>query len=100
MERRKLYIPRHKCQVYNYTYSLFLLIFPGSVAYLKLMKPKGPGELCAAISDLASQTGIKKNRSFDHPQAELDILTFQKTYKWAHIKFDQDWPTGLRDIPS
>ena len=24
-----------------------------------------------------------KNRSFDHPQAEFDILSFQKTYKWA-----------------
>ena len=52
----------------------------GSVTYLKLMKPKGLGELCAATSDLANQTGIEKNRSFDHPQAELDILSFQKTY--------------------
>ena len=52
------------------------------------MKPKGLGELCAATSDLASQTGIenthtKKTRSFDHPPAELDILSFKKTYKWA-----------------
>ena len=47
------------------------------------MKPKGLGELCAATSDLANQTGIEKNRSFDHPQAELDILSFQKTYKSA-----------------
>ena len=43
------------------------------------MKPKGLSELCAATSHLANQTGIKK-RSFDHPQAELDILSFQKTY--------------------
>ena len=57
------------------------------------MKPKGLSELWAATSDLANQTGIekkkkkkkkkknnnkKKNRSFDHPQAELDILSFQK----------------------
>ena len=62
----------------NYTNSLFLLTFPGSVAYLKLMKPKGFGELCAVTSDLANRTGIEKNRSFDHPQAELDILSFQK----------------------
>ena len=41
------------------------------------MKPKGLGELCAATSDLANQTGIEKYRSFDHPQAEL-ILSFQK----------------------
>ena len=70
------------------------------------MKPKGLGELCAATSDLANQTGIEKNtkkkqkkknktkkkkkkknktknRSYDHPQAELDILLFQKTYKCA-----------------
>ena len=33
------------------------------------------GELCAATSDLANQTGIEKT-SFDHPQAELDILSF------------------------
>ena len=32
----------------------------GSVTYLKLMKPKGLGELCAAKSDLAIQTGIEK----------------------------------------
>ena len=43
------------------------------------MKPKGLGELCAATPDLANQTGIeKKNRYFDHPQAEHDILSFQK----------------------
>ena len=42
------------------------------------MKPKSLGELCAATSDLANQTG-----SFDHPQAELDILSFLKAYKWA-----------------
>ena len=43
------------------------------------MKPKGFDELCEATSDLASQTGIeKKNRSFDHPQAELDFLSFHK----------------------
>ena len=48
------------------------------------MKPKGLGELCAATSDLANQIGIEKiNRSFDHPQAEPDILSFQKTNKWA-----------------
>ena len=55
------------------------------------MRPEGLGKLYAATSDLANQTGIekknkkkkKKNRSFDHPQAELDILSFQKTYKWA-----------------
>ena len=44
------------------------------------------------LSDLANQTGIEKkknkkkkktDRPFDHPQAELDILSFQKTYKWA-----------------
>ena len=62
--------------------SLFLLTFPGSVTYLKLMKPKDLGELCATTSDLANQTGIEK-RSFDHPQAELEILSFKKTYKWA-----------------
>ena len=42
------------------------------------MKPEGLGEFCAATSDLANQTGIEKNISF-----ELDILSFQKTYKWA-----------------
>ena len=56
------------------------------------MKPKGLGELCTATPDLANQPGIvkkqnkkknknkkkKKNRSFDHPQAELDILSFHK----------------------
>ena len=72
------------------------------------MKPKGLGELCAVTSDLANQSSIekkqqqkkkkkkknkqkkkkktktkKKNRSFDHTQDELDILSFQKTYKWA-----------------
>ena len=48
------------------------------------MKPKGLGELYAATSDMANQIGIEKiNKSFDHPQAELDILSFQKTYKWA-----------------
>ena len=48
------------------------------------MKPKGLGELYAATSDLANQIGIEKiNKSFDHPQAELDILSFQKTYKCA-----------------
>ena len=43
------------------------------------MKPKGLGEPCAATSDLAKQTEqvLKKNRSFDHLQAELDILSFQ-----------------------
>ena len=51
----------------------FLLTFPVSDTYLKLRKPKGLGELCAATSDLASQTGIEKNRSFDYPKAELDI---------------------------
>ena len=55
------------------------MTFPGSVTYLKLMKmkPKGLGELCAATSDLANQTGIKK-QIFCHPQAELDILSFKK----------------------
>ena len=58
------------------------MTFPGSVTYLKLVKLKGFGELCAATSDLANQTGIeKKDRSFDHPQAELDILSFQKKKK-------------------
>ena len=42
------------------------------------MKPKCFGELCAAISDLANQTGIEKHKYFDHPQAELDILSFKK----------------------
>ena len=46
------------------------------------MKPKGLGDLCAATSDLANQTGIEKNRSFDQ-QAKLDILSFQKSYEWA-----------------
>ena len=50
------------------------ILFPGSVTYLNLMKSKGLGELCAATSDLANQTGSEKNSSFDHPQAELDIL--------------------------
>ena len=56
------------------------MTFPGSVTYLKLMKPKGLNELCAATSDLVIQTGIgiEKNRPLDHPQAELDILSFQK----------------------
>ena len=64
----------------------FLLTFPGSVTYLKLMKPKGLGELCAATSDLANQIGIEKiNRSFDHPQAEPDILSFQKTNKCLFV---------------
>ena len=40
--------------------SLFLLTFPGSVTYLKLMKPKGLGELCAATLDLANQTDIER----------------------------------------
>ena len=60
------------------------------------MKPKGLGELCAATSDLACQTGIEKkkqqkknnkkktkktNRSFDHPQAKPNstAFSFQKT---------------------
>ena len=30
------------------------------------MKPKGLGELCAATSDLANQTGIKKKHHFPH----------------------------------
>ena len=60
------------------------MTFPDSVTYLKLVKPKGLGELCAATSDLANQTGTEKtDRSFDHPQTELDILSFQKTYKWV-----------------
>ena len=42
---------------------------PGAVTYLKLMKPKDLGELCAPTSNLASQTGVEKtNRSFDLPQ--------------------------------
>ena len=36
------------------------MTFPGSVTYLKLMKSKGLGELCAATSDLANQAGIEK----------------------------------------
>ena len=44
------------------------------------MKPKGLGELCAATSQLANQTDIEKNRTFDHPQAELDILSFKKKH--------------------
>ena len=35
-------------------------VFPGSVTFLKLMKPKGLGELCTATSDLDDQTGIEK----------------------------------------
>ena len=35
------------------------------------MKPKGLGELCAATSDLANQTGIEK-LYFYHPQAKND----------------------------
>ena len=54
------------------------MTFPGSVIYLKLVKPKGLVELCAATSDLANQTGIEKtDRSFDPPKAELDILLFK-----------------------
>ena len=47
------------------------------------MKLKSLGELCAATSELGNQSCIEKNRSFDHPQAELGIISFQKTYKWA-----------------
>ena len=62
------------------------------------MKPKGLGELCAATPDLANQTGTEKkkkknthththtNRSFDHPIAERDILSFKKKKQPQKIK--------------
>ena len=81
-ERRKLYTPRHKCRGYNYTLSLFLLTFPGSVTYLKLIKPKDLGELCAATSDLANQTVIekkKKNTKKKHKKKKkTDLLIIHK----------------------
>ena len=38
--------------------------------------------MCSYIR-LSKSNRYWKNRSFDHPQAELDILSFQKTYTWA-----------------
>ena len=38
--------------------------------------------MCSYIR-LGQSNRYWKNRSFDHPQAELDILPFKKTYKWA-----------------
>ena len=38
--------------------------------------------MCSYIR-LGQSNWYWKSRSFDHPQAELDILWFQKTYKWA-----------------
>ena len=38
--------------------------------------------MCSYIR-LGQSNRYWKNRFFDHPHAELDILSFQKTYKWA-----------------
>ena len=38
--------------------------------------------MCSYIR-LGQSNRYWKNRSFEHPQAKLDILSFQKTYKWA-----------------
>ena len=61
----------------------FLLTFSGSVTYLKLMKPKGLGELCAATSDLANQTGIEKTDLLIIHKPNLTSSHFKRTYKWA-----------------
>ena len=42
------------------------------------MKPKVLGELCAATSDLASQTGIEKNRPFVILKQNLKSSHFKK----------------------
>ena len=46
------------------------------------MKPKGLGELYAAASDLANQTGIEKtDLLIIHKPNLLDILSFKKKNK-------------------
>ena len=58
--------------------SLFLLTLLGSVTCLKLMKQKGPGELCAATSDLANQIGTEK---------KTDLLIIHKpNFTYSHFK--------------
>ena len=47
------------------------------------MKPKGLGELCAATSDLANQTGIEKTDLLIIHKPNLTSSDFKKTYKWA-----------------
>ena len=53
-------------------------IFPDSVTYLKLMKPKGLGELGAATSDLANQTGIEKTHLLIIHKPNLTSSHFKK----------------------
>ena len=49
------------------------------------MKPKGLCELCAATSDLASQTGIEKIKTDLLIIHKPNLLSshFKKTYEWA-----------------
>ena len=63
----------------------FLLTFPGSVTYLKLTKPKGLGELYAATSDLANQTGIEKTDLLIIHKSNLNPL-ISKKHKNGHWK--------------
>ena len=82
--------------------------FPGSVTYLKLMKSKGLDELCAATSDLANQIGIETSsrKGTDRsPESNVPrsicpktLCSLSPTPLMLHIQFDQDWPTGFRDI--
>ena len=62
------------------SYLIFLLKWPGSITYLKLMKPKDLGELYAATSDLANQTGIEKTDLLIFHKPNLTSSHLIKTY--------------------
>ena len=40
----------------------------------------------------------KSMGNFLDPQRQLTLCSLLPTPVMLHIKFDQDWPTGLRDI--
>ena len=53
-----------------------------TIAHLSPMcQGQGLDELCAATSIGIEKKKKKKKRSFDHPQAELDILSSKKKQK-------------------
>ena len=70
-ERRKLYTPRHK----------HVILFSIDISWFSILTDETERHCWIMYSYV--RLGQKTLRSFAHQQAELDILSFKKTYKWA-----------------
>ena len=76
---------------------LWLSWLPASMTKIRSkMKSRSPRQLFPHYKSFGA-FGCHRNQSF-YPVHPKSLCSLSPTQMMLHIKFDQDWPTGLRDI--